>query len=83
MKNFQENIVPSTNQNSENVFLYPNEKAKIKILFMGNSITKHAKKPEIGWNNDCGMAASSVENDYVHQIVKKILVTNLFFLNQS
>jgi hypothetical protein len=72
MKNFQENIVPSVNQNSKNVFLFPNEKCKIKILFAGNSITKHEPKPEIGWVNDCGMAASSIENDYVHLIVKKI-----------
>ena len=72
MKNYQENIVPATNQNSENVFLYPNPKSKIKVLFVGNSITKHAPKPEIGWTNDCGMAASSLDNDYVHLVVKKI-----------
>ena len=72
MLDYQENVVPSTNQNEKNVFLYENSKSKIKILFAGNSITKHAPKVEIGWYNDCGMAASSVENDYVHLIVKKI-----------
>ena len=28
-----------------------------KILFVGNSITKHAPKADINWLNDCGMAA--------------------------
>jgi hypothetical protein len=72
MKNYQENIVPAVNQNAENVFLYENPNSKIKVLFVGNSITRHAPKPDIGWYNDCGMAASSLENDYVHLIVKKI-----------
>lgn len=45
----------------------------MKILFVGNSIAKHAPKPSLGWNRDCGMAASSVECDYVHLVVKKIM----------
>ena len=73
MNDFQENIVPAINQNDENVFLYNNENSKIKILFVGNSIAKHAPKPSIGWTNDCGMAASSIEKDFVHLIVKKII----------
>ena len=72
MKDFKENIVPAINQNSENVFLYNNENSKIKVLFVGNSIAKHAPKPSIGWNNDCGMAASSPDKDFVHLTVKKI-----------
>ena len=73
MKDFQENIVPALGQNSANVFLYNNEKSKLKILFAGNSIAKHAPKPSIKWTNDCGMAASSVDHDYVHLIVKRIM----------
>lgn len=72
MKDFQENIVPALGQNSENVFLFSKENSKIRILFVGNSITKHASKPSIGWERDCGMAASSVESDYVHRILQKI-----------
>lgn len=73
MIDFQENIVPALGQNSANVFLYNNEKSKIKILFVGNSIAKHAPKPAIGWYNDCGMAASSADKDYVHLVVRKIM----------
>ena len=38
----------------------------------GNSITKHAPKPSVGWINDCGMAASDIDHDYVHLLMKKI-----------
>ena len=39
-----------------------------KILFLGNSITKHAPAPQIGWNHDFGMAASEESKDFVHLI---------------
>lgn len=42
----------------------------VKVLFLGNSITRHEPKPEIGWDRDWGMAASKRENDYVHVTVK-------------
>lgn len=73
MKDLQENIVPAFNQNDGNIFLYENQNSKIKILFVGNSITKHSPKADIGWHNDCGMAASSVDKDYVHLLIKKIM----------
>ena len=73
MQDFQENIVPALNQNHGNVFLYENSESKIKILFVGNSISKHGPKPSIGWERNCGMAASCEANDYVHLIVKKIM----------
>ncbi len=44
----------------------------MKILFMGNSITRHQPKTEIGWDNDFGMAASCPENDYVHILCKML-----------
>ena len=73
MQNFQENIVPALGQNSANVFVYNNENSKLRILFVGNSITKHAPRPSIGWHRDCGMAASSVDCDYVHLMVRRIM----------
>lgn len=49
-----------------------NNSANRKVLFVGNSITKHAPAPNIGWYGDWGMAASKKENDYVHLIMKKL-----------
>lgn len=70
MRDLQKNTVPATNQVRQLVF--PHENSGIRILFAGNSITKHSKKPQIGWNNDCGMAASAPEKDYVHLLMQKI-----------
>lgn len=70
MSKFQENVIPAANQNEQNVFLHPN--TGIKVMFVGNSITKHAPKIDIGWTNDCGMAATELEKDYVHLMLSKI-----------
>ena len=43
-----------------------------RIMFIGNSITLHGAKPDIGWNFEHGMAASSKEKDYVHVVMNKI-----------
>ena len=48
------------------------EKSKsgdFKILFYGNSITSHVPSPGLGWTNNCGMAASSKEKDFVHLVI--------------
>ena len=43
-----------------------------KILFVGNSITRHGVYREIGWEYEAGMAASAEKNDYAHRTVALI-----------
>lgn len=63
----RKNTVSATNQVRKNNFTEIfNNGGKIKVLFIGNSITRHEPKPEIGWNHDWGMAATYLEKDYVH-----------------
>jgi len=57
------------------LFLTPAQDAKLRpevdasrVLFLGNSITRHGPAPKIGWNDDWGMAASAKEKDYVHLV---------------
>ncbi len=70
MKDLQKNDVPATGQVKKSVFIHEN--SGIRILFAGNSITKHSPRPAMGWLNDCGMAASDIEHDYVHLLLSKI-----------
>ena len=58
-----------------------------KVLFLGNSITLHGPKPDIGWTGNWGMAASEEGKDYVHLLaadmtkaagaVPRIMVRNI------
>jgi alpha-galactosidase len=43
-----------------------------KILFVGNSITKHGPKADIDWHGNWGMAATSEDKDYVHLVTKAL-----------
>lgn len=69
------NSVESSNQLKENEYvkIYNSEKNGVRVMFVGNSITLHGIKEDIGWMNEWGMAASEKEKDYVHLVMKKIL----------
>jgi lysophospholipase L1-like esterase len=43
-----------------------------KVLFLGNSITLHGPKADIAWTGNWGMAASALENDYVHLVSRAL-----------
>ena len=43
-----------------------------KVLFVGNSITRHRPLATIGWHGDWGMSASSLEKDYVHLVADEL-----------
>lgn len=72
-KNAAANTVSAENQVKVNDFvtIYNRGGAK-KVLFFGNSITRHENAPHIGWNGDWGMAASSIDKDYVHLVVAEL-----------
>lgn len=78
MNQIEKNSVSSKNQLNGNglVTFFNNNGNGKRVLFAGNSITRHGYAPQIGWNNDWGMAASDIEKDYVHILIKNIRQTD-------
>lgn len=68
---FFKNTVSAKGQleESKRVSFYLKDDSAIRVLFVGNSITRHGILESIGWFGDYGMAASCKENDYVHRTV--------------
>ena len=73
IQKMQENTVPAVGQNLTDFIPCDEGGAGTRVLFIGNSITRHRPKPEIGWHRNCGMAASCLEKDYVHQVMARVL----------
>lgn len=63
------NTVSSANQLVSGAVKFIQYGGNYRVLFIGNSITWHAPKADIGWHGDWGMAASEESRDYVHMFI--------------
>lgn len=54
----------------------PDSSIAHKVLILGNSITYAPANPTEGWNCSCGMAASTVEKDFVHLLTARFKILN-------
>ena len=68
------NTVDAGNQlkESETVRFINHEGKGKRVMIVGNSITLHGIKEDIGWFNEWGMAASAKEKDYAHILMSEI-----------
>lgn len=78
MNQIEKNTVSAKNQLDEWKFIrFVNPEGKgRRIMFVGNSITVHGIRPELGWHWEWGMAASSQETDYVHLVMDEVKKTD-------
>ena len=72
LKDKENNTVSAKNQVSEKIQILCSYENGYNIAFLGNSITFHEKKEAIGWNKNCGMAASDISKDYVHRVLSAL-----------
>ena len=74
MLELQKNTVKAENQLPENEYVRfeRSDASGLKVLFLGNSITRHGVNEGLGWLHDHGMAASAKEKDYVHILMRQI-----------
>ena len=72
MNKIEENTVKAENQLKKNDYIQLEDNGGLRILFVGNSITRHGPKAEIGWYHDFGMAASDISKDYVHLVLNEL-----------
>ena len=73
MGQVEKNTVKAENQLSADKYIkFYGKGNELKVLFVGNSITRHGVKEDIGWFWDFGMAASSEDKDYVHIVMREI-----------
>lgn len=71
MADIKDNTVSAENQLKKEDTVFGKKGTGKRILFLGNSITRHGSNASIGWLNDWGMAASRVEKDYVHRTMAR------------
>ncbi len=67
LKSFNNGFIPEFTD-----FCINRSEKKIKILIIGNSLTTTEVCLKAGKNHSGGLAATSIEKDYVHLLVKKI-----------